>query len=125
MAMPTTNTSPVPIEKLRFLNARRSTIGCSQVSTRQKKPMQEETQSSVIHTISSLENQSSPGPSSSTNSRLPRNSAIRISPLKSSRLATLASPLSTSRKRHTARVTKMPGITLTRNSQCQLKISVR
>ena len=70
-------------------------------------------------------NQSSTGPCSSTYSRLPRNTASAARPKTSRRFSSPYSGSSKSISVQAITVAIVPGTTLTRNSQCQEKSSVR
>ena len=75
--------------------------------------------------IVSSSSQSRRGPSWSAYWRQPRKTAISASPIRSKPRSSEKSGLSMSIASHTTVATKRPGTTLTRNSQCQEKVSVR
>ena len=78
--MPSTKANIEPVQKLRSLNAVRSTIGWRAVAIRQKKatPLTAEIRTAIV--TSWLSNQSFDGPSSSAYSIAPRKPAIVSSP---------------------------------------------
>ena len=78
--MPSTKANIAPVQKLRSLNAVRSTIGWRAVAIRQKNATALTAETMIAMVTGWLENQSFDGPSSSAYSSAPRKPAIVARP---------------------------------------------
>jgi len=94
------------------------------VSTRAKNAAADRPETTASSAMIGSSSQSYLGPSSSTYSRVPRNPAMASKPIQSSHRNSFGSGRSKSTSSSTAIVTRTPGITLMKNSQCQDSASV-
>src|SRR5207237_562593 len=116
--MPTQNCNRQPTAKLRSVNAPRSTIGSSTVSTRQKKHTADTAQTTAKTATEVSCSHSCCGPSSSTYSSEPRKPAMNSRPHQSKRSSSSKCGSSKSTSASTPIVIMTPGGILMKNSQC-------
>src|SRR5581483_11875224 len=123
--MPSTKENRLPSAKLRLPKDDRSTIGARAVNTRTKNAAADKAEMVAKSVMVESSSQTFFGPSSSTYSSAPRKPAMERRPHQTKCSNSAEFGLSKSTSRSTAMVTAMPGMTLTKNSQCQDIASVR